>query len=253
MPKYDLRKKENDLELCIDNKAICTLKNIPKGAFNREDGESVKINEFYMAEFPVSQEFYKIVTGKNPSRFTGMQHPVERISWYDAIRFCGKINEEIKELNNSELLKFNVLKEKELDSFGLNPTSLGFRLPTESEWEYAARGNKVYKYSGSDILDLVGWYYENSGHETKPVGRKFPNTFGLYDMSGNVLEWCWDWYGEYNKNELNNPVGAKSGSYRVLRGGSWFIDAIRCEVAYRNDDFPRNSYYITGFRIIFVP
>jgi len=143
---------------------------------------------------------------------------VEYVSWNDCQEFIGKLNAR---------------------------TGMRFRLPTEAEWEYAARGgsrSKGYKYAGSDNLDEVGWYDENSGFHTHPVGEKKANELGLYDMSGNVSEWCQDWYGDYSSEAQTNPTGPQSGGYRVLRGGSsWFI-AGDCRVSYRNFD------YVPGYR-----
>jgi formylglycine-generating enzyme len=253
MPKLEIKKVETEYQLFIESKLFCTLIPIPKGCFKREDGATISLNSFYIAQFQVTQEFYTAVTDKeNPSYFTGVQHPVEHVSWYDAIRFCGILN---KELNvNSELFDLSTLPEKELNKLKLNPSSPGFRLPTESEWEYAAKGDSPeLKHSGSDILDLVGWYDANSGEETKPVGRKFPNSFGLYDMSGNVWEWCWDWYDDYSKKDLINPVGPIKGTDRVLRGGSWDHDAVRCRASRRGSDDPGDRDGDIGFRIVFVP
>ena len=134
-------------------------------------------------------------------------------------------------------------------------TGKTFRLPTEAEWEFAARGGKQskgYKYSGSDNIGDVAWYYENSD-ETHQVGTKEPNELGLYDMSGNVYEWCSDWYGSYSSSAQTNPTGPSSGSYRVLRGGSWNLNAGSCRVSFRNYNLPSSRYYGYGFRVVLVP
>ena len=264
MATYEIRPISTGYQLLIDDQLACTLVSIPKGSFLRDDGKIVTVNAFCMARFAVTQDLYETVTGKNKSRFQGKQHPVENVTWYDAVRFCGILNNELKEYKHSELLKLNGLTDKELDKFVLDPSSPGFRLPTEAEWEYAAKGNggnfdpadKVVKYSGSDNLDLVGWYEGNNEYETKPVGLKIPNNFGLYDLSGNVWEWCWDWMDKdwnYDKNSLNNPVGAKSGTTRVSRGGSWINGAIGCRSGGRNYNTPDYGFRILGFRLVFVP
>ena len=152
---------------------------------------------YYMGKTQVTQALWKAVMGDNPSCFEGDNKPVEQVSWDDCQEF-------ISELNAA--------------------TGKNFRLPTEAEWEFAARGgNKSnhYQYSGSDNIDDVAWYDDNSGDETHYVASKQPNELGIYDMSGNVWEWCSDWYGGYSSKSQTNPTGAKSGSYRVNRGGGW--------------------------------
>ena len=177
-----------------------------------EPVHSVALSGYYIGETEVTQELWEAVMGSNPSFFTGNnQRPVESVSWNDCQEF-------IKELNRL--------------------TGKKFRLPTEAEWEYAARGGKyskdyVYKYSGSNDADEVAWYYDNSGDETHPVKTKKANKLGLYDMSGNVWEWCNDWYGSYQSNSRTNPTGPSEGEYRVLRGGSWdfFVGFVRVSVS----------------------
>jgi formylglycine-generating enzyme required for sulfatase activity len=155
---------------------------------------TVTVSSFYMDKTEVTQAEYRKVMGKNPSNFSGCDDcPVEKVTWKKAYKYAKKV---------------------------------GKRLPTEAEWEYAARGgnkSKGYKYSGSNNLDAVGWYEYNSGSKTHPVAQKQPNELGLYDMSGNVWEWCSDWYdkGYYSRSPQTDPQGSNSGKYRVLRGGSW--------------------------------
>ena len=184
---------------------------------------SVTVSDFYIGKYEVTQAQWKAVMGSNPSNFQGDNLPVEKVSWNDIQEFIQKLNAQ---------------------------TGKKFRLPTEAEWEYAARGgnqSKGYKYSGSNSISEVAWYDGNSG--THPVGQKTPNELGIYDMSGNVYEWCQDWYGSYSSEAQTNPTGPSSGSSRVLRGGSWHSLARNCRVSYRNDRYPdnRSSYY--GFRL----
>jgi formylglycine-generating enzyme required for sulfatase activity len=164
--------------------------------------------------------------GSNPSGFTGdLQRPVECVSWNDCQEFITKLNE---------------------------MTGMNFRLPTEAEWEYAARGgsrSQGYKYSGSNTIGDVAWCGSNSNGETHPVATKQPNEFGIYDMSGNVWEWCQDWYGSYSAGAQTNPTGPASGSYRVFRGGSWIVDARHCRVSNRNYGNPVNCNYALGMRL----
>ncbi len=167
--------------------------------------------------------------------FVGNSHPVTCVSWDDAMAFC------------------KWLTEKEHKS-GHLPTGYRYTLPTEAQWEFAARGgnkSKGYKYSGSDNLDKVGWYSDNSGKKTHEVGQKATNELGLYDMSGNVYEWCYDWYDldYYDSGSMKDPTGAGSGSNRVNRGGSWNNNAGNCRSANRNRNTPADTDIILGFRL----
>ena len=171
----------------------------------------VTLDSYYMAETQVTQTLWEAVMGYNPSRFEGANRPVEDVSWNDCQKF---------------LKKLNVL------------TGMQFRLPTEAQWEYAARGgecSKGYKYAGGNNLDNVAWWNGNSNHETHDVKQKQPNELGLYDMTGNVWEWCNDWFdGSYYANSSeHNPQGPGSGSRRVLRGGRWNYGARDCRLSYR--------------------
>lgn len=187
---------------------------------------SVTLSNYYIGETEVTQELWSAVMGSNPSRFTGnMQRPVEMVSWYDCQTFISKLNE---------------------------LTGETFRLPTEAQWEYAARGgnkSKGYIYSGSNTIDDVAWYEYNSSYTTHPVKTKAPNELGIYDMNGNVGEWCSDWYGSYSSVAQTDPAGPSTGSYRVSRGGGWLGNASNCRVAYRNYNTPTNTYYDLGLRL----
>ena len=208
----------------------------------------VTVSPFYIGQFPVTQALWKAVTnGENPSRFPGDDRPVEQVSWNDAQAFLQKLNS----LTSAS-----------------RPEGYHYRLPTEAEWEYAARGGCYslptgegwggagYQYAGSDRLKDVGWCDENSGSETKPVGLKYPNQLGLYDMSGNVWEWCEDWYSgsEYYEackkmGTVIDPTGPEQGSFRVFRGGGWLGDARHCRAADRNYDGPDYRNRHLGFRL----
>ena len=189
---------------------------------------SVTLSDYYIGETEVTQALWQAVMGSNPSSFTGnSQRPVESVSWNDCQTFISRLN---------------------------SKTGMNFRLPTEAEWEYAARGgnrsNKT-QYSGSSNIDNVAWYDNNSGSTTHPVKGKSPNELGLYDMSGNVWEWCSDWYSSdyYSNSPHNNPQGPSSGSYRVLRGGSWIAYAQYCRVASRYFHGPDFRNYYIGLRL----
>jgi formylglycine-generating enzyme required for sulfatase activity len=209
---------------------------------NESDDEkpihSVTVNDFYIGKYEVTQKEWRAIMGTNPSHFKDCDScPVEKVSWND-------VQEYIKKLNAK--------------------TGRNYRLPTEAEWEYAARGgnqSKGYAYSGSNTIDNVAWYGENSydlgsehkNYGTNPVGQKSPNELGIYDMSGNVYEWCTDWYGSdyYKNSSSNNPKGANSGTYRVLRGGAWNYTPAICRIAFRFNYAPTIRSNYIGFRVVF--
>jgi formylglycine-generating enzyme required for sulfatase activity len=187
---------------------------------DEKPAHEVTLSSFSIGETEVTQALWQAVMGSNPSRFTGdLNRPVEQVSWNDCQTFITKLNQ---------------------------MTGKTFRLPTEAEWEFAARGGNLsqgYKYSGSNTIGDVAWYASNSGYTTHPVGTKAPNELGLYDMSGNVWEWCQDWYGSYSSSPSTNPTGPTSGSARVHRGGSWHNYYTRdCRVSHRGSSSLTFSY-----------
>lgn len=189
---------------------------------------SVTLSDYYIGETEVTQELWEAVMGSNPSYFSGDQKPVEYVSWDDCKEFITKLN---------------------------NLTGKDFRLPTEAEWEYAARGgnkSKGYKYSGSNTISDVAWYGDNSSETTHNVKTKSPNELGIYDMTGNVREWCEDWYGDYSSGSQTNPTGPSSGSSRVDRGG-WNGSASNCRVSRRFGNSPGYRYNHYGFRVVCLP
>ena len=186
-------------------------------------------NDYYMGKYEVTQALWKAVMGNNPSKFKGDNLPVENVSWYDCQEFISKLN---------------------------RITGKTFRLPTEAEWEYAARGgnkSRGYQYSGSNNLSDVAWYKDNGGSKTHAVGTKQPNELGIYDMSGNVYEWCQDRYGAYSTSSQVNPIGADiEPSNRVIRGGSWDYYARICRSSDRGINVPdnRSRWADQGLRLV---
>jgi formylglycine-generating enzyme required for sulfatase activity len=215
------------------------------GNSNEKPVHTVTVKSFYMGRTEVTQKEWREVMENNPSAFKGDNLPVENISWYEAVEYCTKLS--LKE-------GLTPAYRGSGDAIACDFNASGYRLPTEAEWEYAAKGGAkdylIYEYAGSNNVDGVAWYSGNSGNTTRPVGTKQPNSLGLYDMSGNVWEWCWDWYGSYGGGNQTNPAGASSGTYRVERGGSWFHDAAYVRSAFRNSDTPSSRYYALGFRLV---
>lgn len=189
----------------------------------------VALDDFYIGKFPVTQGQWKKVLGNNPSEFQkGVDYPVENVSWHDAIDFTEKLQT-------------------------MDGNDFTYDLPTEAQWEYAARsGGKKERYAGGEHVDMLAWYKGNSDKTKHPVGRKKPNGLGLYDMSGNVREWCRDWYGGYPSGYDRNPAGPTDGAGRVNRGGSWITDAGYCRSAYRNRSTPDARIQDLGFRVLAV-
>ena len=204
---------------------------------------SIPNKKLKMLNTEVTQLLYTSIMGSNPSEFKGDNKPVEMVSWFDAIYFCNKLSEkfgltpvyEVDGKTNVSTWKYTPHQGKRLvGEITMNSTANGFRLPTEEEWEYAAKGGQSYRYSGSDNLDEVAWYSHNSGYRTHPVGQKKSNGYGLYDMSGNVMEWCQNWYDLYSSASQSNPLGRASARGHVLRGGSWRDDSRDCRVSSRS-------------------
>ena len=201
-----------------------------------------KVDGFYIGMLEVTQSQWEAVMGTSvyqqrnkantswPMRGVGPDYPMYYVSWEEAMEFCRLLS---------------------------NKTGKTYTLPTEAQWEYAARGgNKAdgTKYAGSNMVDVVAWYSGNSNSSTHPCGTKRANALGIYDMSGNVWEWCSDWYSSsYTSYDTNNPTGPSSGASRVYRGGSWSSDARRCRVANRGGDTPGSRYYFLGFRVVLLP
>lgn len=198
-----------------------------EGSKKYNGAHQVTLSGYYIGETEVTQELWQAVMGHNPSHFKGANLPVDSVSWEDCQRFISRLN---------------------------SMTGQRFRLPTEAEWEIAARGGNKgldFEYSGSNILDNVAWYTKNSDDKTHPVKSKHANELGLYDMSGNVWEWCQDWFDDYSLYSQTNPAGPSSGKNRVVRGGCWIDDAraVGCSVSDRYFETPDYRDTEIGFRL----
>jgi formylglycine-generating enzyme required for sulfatase activity len=255
------------------------MKNIPAGSFsmgctpgdpNCQSNESpvrtVTLSAFQIGETEVTQEQWQTVMGSSPGYFaytSCISCPVEQVSWNDAVVFCNRLSE-AKGLTPCYYTDagFTQVYGKSGSNWSLpnsgtvywNPSARGYRLPTEAEWEYAARGgNTTNIYSGSNNIDEVAWYVDNAPNGTKPVKGKLPNGYALYDLSGNVWEWVWDWFASYPSSPETNPKGPSSGELRIFRGGSWGSLPPGIRPAFRSGRSPGHREFIVGFRIVLVP
>jgi formylglycine-generating enzyme required for sulfatase activity len=204
---------------------------------NKAEGPQMTVTlsqAFWLGKTPVTQRQYEAFTGKNPSSLkqAGKDAPVENVSWTDAMKFCAELTEREK-------------------AAGRLPAGYVYTLPTEAQWEYACRAGTTGSYAGEP--DAMAWYNKNSGGTTHPVGLKRPNAWGLYDMLGNVLEWCYDWYGDYRGGEVADPKGPASGYFRMARGGSWRTEVTVCRSAARAGGSQDRRDYTLGFRLALAP
>lgn len=258
------RKNSNDM---VSNDMVFIEGGTFVNTYSSYYGKDIVINDFYISRYEITQYEWAQVMGENPSEFKGDNYPVVNVSWYDAIEYCNKrsIKEGLEPYYNIDKDTKDPFSISEFDDLKwtvtVNENANGYRLPTEMEWEYAASGgqkSKNYIYSGSDNADDVGWYWRNSGDEyltgdwswpkiannnnmIKPVGSLKPNELDLYDLSGNVREWCWDWYTESDSD---------SGSaYKIWKGGGWLGDVVCCEFSYRGKYEANGRGSDTGLRV----
>ena len=196
------------------------------GIFSSDNRKQVTLSDFYIGEVPVTQELWKYVMENNPSVSLGDKKPVDSVSWNDCQQFIYNLNK---------------------------ITKLKFSLPTEAQWEFAARGgnsSRNLKYAGNDKADYVAWYWKNSSHQSQDVAKKLPNELGLYDMSGNVSEWCNDFFDNYKSVFEKDPLGPHNGSEHVIRGGSWSTDEKKCRVSVRDHKLPTCRDNSIGLRLV---
>jgi sulfatase modifying factor 1 len=229
---------------------------------DEKPAHKVSLRSFYIGKYEITQGEWEAVMGSNPSNFSGCGNncPVEEVSWYDALVFCNKLSVKnskmpVYKINNSTNPQTWGSPNSTWDAVQMDLSADGYRLPTEAEWEYAARGGQSsldYPYPGSNIADEVGWNGQNPNtmNKTHPRGQLKPNELGIYDMSGNVREWCWDWYkSDFYQPEQCNPANNSAGSDRVFRGGGWLEYRQYCRSANRNSRTPDFRYSALGLRL----
>lgn len=226
------------------------------GTFNN-GAANMTVSNFRISQHEVTGEQYATVMSVgDPSSFASViNNPVERVTWFDAVEFCNKLS-----TNEGLTPVYTIGGRTPATGYPItaatvtaNWTNNGYRLPTEAEWQFAARGGNNSNndtYAGSNTVGDVSWYSVNAGSTTHTVGTKTANELGLYDMSGNVWEWCWDWYGDYPTTAQTDYRGAASGSFRVLRGGGWNAGAAYCTVAFLGNSLPNGQFDDFGFRVV---
>ena len=248
-------------------KGITAVTDAVLGDNSMEDNQehSVNLSAYYIGETEVTQELWKAVMGNNPTlRTDSLKNPVEQVSWFDCIAFCNELTKKVSKLGESQCVYYSddiytavytVTDAGNSMVPHMKQEAKGFRLPTEAEWEWAAMGGKQYRWAGTDSedeLENYAWYADNSDYKAHEVKRKEANGYGLYDMSGNVVEWCWDWYDDsIPADGHTDPQGVSSGSLRVIRGGGWLTGTVYAARAVRGSNLPGDRYASLGLRVAY--
>ena len=248
-------------------KGITAVTDAVLGDNSMEDNQehTVELSAYYIGETEVTQELWKAVMGNNPTlRTDSLKNPVEQVSWFDCIAFCNELTKKVSKLGESQCVYYSddiytavytVTDAGNSMVPHMKQEAKGFRLPTEAEWEWAAMGGKQYRWAGTDSedeLENYAWYADNSDYKAHEVKRKEANGYGLYDMSGNVVEWCWDWYDDsIPADGHTDPKGVSSGSLRVIRGGGWLTGTVYAARAVRGSNLPGDRYASLGLRVAY--
>ena len=248
-------------------KGITAVTDAVLGDNSVEDNQehSVNLSAYYIGETEITQELWKAVMGNNPTlRTDSLKNPVEQVSWFDCIAFCNELTKKVSKLGESQCVYYSddiytavytVTDAGNSMVPHMKQEAKGFRLPTEAEWEWAAMGGKQYRWAGTDSedeLENYAWYADNSDYKAHEVKRKEANGYGLYDMSGNVVEWCWDWYDDsIPADGHTDPKGVSSGSLRVIRGGGWLTGTVYAARAVRGSNLPGDRYASLGLRVAY--
>ncbi len=240
------------------------------GDANEKPIHSVTVGAFSMDKYEITFEkwtevrkwaaahgYTDLPAGRNGFNPVTENNPVTEVNWYDVVKWCNARSEKdgfspVYYTNSTHTTVYRT-GEHAIAAEAVHWTANGYRLPTEAEWEYAARGGTRpvnMPYSGDSSIAIVAWYHVTSGNVTHHVGTRSPNVFGVYDMSGNAAEWCWDWYGAYTSDSQSDPKGPAVGSYHLLRGGSFNTNDFSCRIFYRNYSYPTYRYYNLGFRCV---